>query len=52
MELWFLKPPYVFFVYIQTLLAAVNAKKADGGAWIDMLTSREPEYLHKGESHL
>lgn len=32
---------------VETLLAAVNAKKADAGPWIDTLTSRAPEHLQK-----
>lgn len=39
----------LFLVYLQTLLAAVNAKKAEGGPWIDTLTSRHPEHLQKGD---
>lgn len=42
----------MFLAYLQTLLAAVNAKKADGGPWIDLLTSRDPEHLRKGDERL
>lgn len=38
----------VFF--FQTLFATLKGKKADAGPWIDILTSRDPDHLNKGEA--
>lgn len=44
--------PEPFILGLQALAASLSSKKADSGPWIDILTSRDPEHLNKGESAL
>lgn len=37
-------------LFLQSLSASLNGKKADAGPWIDILTSRDTDHLNKGEA--
>lgn len=39
-----------FISCLQSLSATLNVKKVDVGPWIEILTSRAPEHLDKGEA--
>lgn len=40
----------LLFLFLQSLSASLNGKKAEAGPWIEILTSRDSDHLNKGEA--
>lgn len=50
MEISPLSDCVLLFLFLQSLSASLNGKKAEAGPWIDILTSRDSDHLNKGEA--